>query len=239
MYLTCTPTRSKEAKTPIIAGTICGFFIILAWSIGFTIYLRKRRLRNQRLLLEGKDETEIPPEDLLLKPSKSRKKRDRGEGGLIEKRAYDKRQRDAAVADEEDLEGQPKEKVIIPPDPAVLLGVAKPGEYVIPPPKEHHHHHTSSSRKKKKEGNAPGSVDDSGVVLSHTQSLTTEDILGGRMPGPTTASAPQLQDIGQGNPASVSPPEAEPVMPHSQSTQDARSVPTMGRINEDVSMPGG
>ncbi|KDR75162.1 hypothetical protein GALMADRAFT_45042, partial [Galerina marginata CBS 339.88] len=82
----------KKAKTPVIAGSICGGVMLLAWIIGFGIYFRKRYNRKQRnrLIAEGK-----------------------------------------AAPREKDLEA-PKEKVIIPPDPAVLLGQRKPGEMAFP-----------------------------------------------------------------------------------------------------------
>lgn len=78
--------------TPILAGSICGGILFLAWAIGFTVYFRKRynRKKRNRLIAEGK-----------------------------------------ATPREKDLE-VPKEKIVIPPDPAVLLGRAKPGENVFP-----------------------------------------------------------------------------------------------------------
>ncbi|KAJ3514124.1 hypothetical protein NLJ89_g2560 [Agrocybe chaxingu] len=82
----------KKALTPIIAGSICGGVMILAWMIGFAIYFRKRyrrKLRN-RLIAEGK-----------------------------------------AAPREKDLK-MLQDKVLIPPDPAVLLGHRKPGEMVYP-----------------------------------------------------------------------------------------------------------
>jgi len=93
----------KKAKTPIIAGSICGGLMLLAWVIGFGIYFRKRYNRKQRnrLIAEGK-----------------------------------------AAPREKDLEVA-KEKIIIPPDPAVLLGQRKPGEMAFPErehSKDGHHH---------------------------------------------------------------------------------------------------
>ncbi|CAA7261731.1 unnamed protein product [Cyclocybe aegerita] len=82
----------KKALTPIIAGSVCGGVMILAWMIGFAIYFRKRyrrKLRN-RLIAEGK-----------------------------------------AAPREKDLK-MLQDKVVIPPDPAVLLGHRKPGEMVYP-----------------------------------------------------------------------------------------------------------
>ncbi|KAJ7072081.1 hypothetical protein C8F01DRAFT_1102451 [Mycena amicta] len=40
---------------------------------------------------------------------------------------------------------EPKERVVIPPDPAVLLGQHKPGDVVIVDEKRHHHHRQKSS----------------------------------------------------------------------------------------------
>ncbi|KAH9485093.1 hypothetical protein JR316_0002000 [Psilocybe cubensis] len=94
----------KKAKTPIIAGSICGGVLFLAWVIGFAIYFRKRinRKKRNRLIAQGK-----------------------------------------ATPREKDLD-IPTEKIVIPPDPAVLLGRAKPGENVFPErqhSKDGHHHH--------------------------------------------------------------------------------------------------
>ncbi|KAF8160759.1 hypothetical protein B0H34DRAFT_350891 [Crassisporium funariophilum] len=82
----------KKALTPIIAGSVCGGVMFLAWVIGFGIYFRKRYKRRQRnrLVADGK-----------------------------------------AAPREKDLE-IPKEKIVIPPDPAVLLGQRKPGELAFP-----------------------------------------------------------------------------------------------------------
>ncbi|KAF9567973.1 hypothetical protein CPC08DRAFT_757856 [Agrocybe pediades] len=93
----------KKAKTPIIAGSICGGIVLLAWLIGFAVYFRKRYNRKKRnqLIAQGK-----------------------------------------AQPREKDIE-MVKEKVIIPPDPAVLLGQRQPGEVAFPEdeePREGHHH---------------------------------------------------------------------------------------------------
>ncbi|PPQ98781.1 hypothetical protein CVT24_003339 [Panaeolus cyanescens] len=84
--------NSKRALTPIIAGSVCGGVMLIAWIIGFAIYFRKRynRKKRNRLIAEGK-----------------------------------------ASPREKDLR-QPEEKIVIPPDPAVLLGQRKPGEVVFP-----------------------------------------------------------------------------------------------------------
>jgi len=85
-------TGGKKPLTPIIAGTICGGLMVLAWSIGFTIYFMKRYKRRQRhrLVAAGK-----------------------------------------ATPKEKDLD-IPQKDVIIPPDPAVLLGHHEPGEIMFP-----------------------------------------------------------------------------------------------------------
>ncbi|KAJ4483181.1 hypothetical protein J3R30DRAFT_1740954 [Lentinula aciculospora] len=79
-------SSSSQPKTPIIAGSVCGGVLGLAWIIGFAIYFRKRykrKLRNQ-----GK----LPP--LEMKKSKE----------------------------------EPQEKIVIPPDPAILIN-HHPGEH--------------------------------------------------------------------------------------------------------------
>jgi len=84
--------KGKKALTPIISGSICGGLMFLAWTIGFTIYFRKRYKRRERhrLIAVGK-----------------------------------------ATPKQSDLD-VPPENVIIPPDPAVLLGQCKPGEIMVP-----------------------------------------------------------------------------------------------------------
>ncbi|KAL1744799.1 hypothetical protein HDZ31DRAFT_18541, partial [Schizophyllum fasciatum] len=77
------------AKTPMIAGSICGGLMAIAWIIGFTIYFRKRWKRKMR----------------------NRRRR----AGL-----------DVPQDAREDPEAA-QEKVVIPPDPAVITGLAKPG----------------------------------------------------------------------------------------------------------------
>ncbi|KAL1670076.1 hypothetical protein GGF50DRAFT_109811 [Schizophyllum commune] len=78
-----------DAKTPMIAGSVCGGLMAIAWIIGFTIYFRKRWKRKIR----------------------NRKRR----AGL-----------EVPLSPHEGPEA-PQEKVVIPPDPAVLAGLAKPG----------------------------------------------------------------------------------------------------------------
>ncbi|KAI3618714.1 hypothetical protein WG66_016673 [Moniliophthora roreri] len=99
-----TPQQSEEAslhgqkaKTPIIAGSICGAVLGLAWIIGLFIYIRKRynrKMRKRAAVAAGED-----PEQTNLKRHKN---------------------------------AEPAEKIIIPPDPAVLLGQGRPGEHVYP-----------------------------------------------------------------------------------------------------------
>ncbi|KIK67164.1 hypothetical protein GYMLUDRAFT_257096 [Collybiopsis luxurians FD-317 M1] len=79
--------HGHKAKTPIIAGSICGGVVCLAWLIGFAIYFRKRykrKLRNQGKL-----------------PAREKKS--------IESNT---------------------ERIIIPPDPAILMGY-QPGERYV------------------------------------------------------------------------------------------------------------
>jgi len=108
----------KKALTPIIAGSICGGLMFLAWTIGFTIYFRKRYKRRQRhrLIAAGK-----------------------------------------ATPKETDLDVL-QENVIIPPDPAVLLGQCQPGEFMIPESQNSRHnfrwllpwsHHRSHQEKRR------------------------------------------------------------------------------------------
>ncbi|KAJ8509071.1 hypothetical protein ONZ45_g8740 [Pleurotus djamor] len=84
--------HGQKAKTPIIAGSICGGVMGLAWIIGFTIYFMKRNRRKKRkaAIAAGL----IPPPE----PKPSEKEFEDG--------------------------------IIIPPDPAVLLGQRQPGERV-------------------------------------------------------------------------------------------------------------
>ncbi|KAF9263371.1 hypothetical protein L218DRAFT_987737 [Marasmius fiardii PR-910] len=84
----------KKAKTPIIAGSICGAVMGVAWLIGLFIYIRKRykrKLKKRAAEAEGKE----PP--------------------VLKSKTPD-----------------PGEKIIIPPDPAVILGHGRPGEYISP-----------------------------------------------------------------------------------------------------------
>ncbi|KAJ6499131.1 Golgi complex component 7-domain-containing protein [Mycena sanguinolenta] len=43
------------------------------------------------------------------------------------------------------VQPEPKERIVIPPDPAVLLGHNKPGDVIVVDTKHHHHHHRSKS----------------------------------------------------------------------------------------------
>lgn len=96
---------SKKAKTPIIAGSVCGSVLLLAWIIGFAVYVRKRYKRKQRnrLIAAG----EMAPREKDVRP--------------------------------------PAEKVVIPPDPAVLFGQRKPGEHAFPE-REHSRGNSHSPR---------------------------------------------------------------------------------------------
>jgi hypothetical protein len=78
--------------TPIIAGSVCGAVMGLAYIIGFTIYIVKRRRRKQRAAKMAASGT--PP---LLPPQKKRSKSE-------------------------------EQHVVIPPDPAIVLGLRRPGE---------------------------------------------------------------------------------------------------------------
>lgn len=95
---------SKQALTPIIAGTVCGFFLVLAWSAAFVSYLlrrRKKKLRAKKVAAGLK----------CPKP-----------------------------------EVAPPEKYILPPDPAVVLGQAKPGEHIVVDSKHKHGRHIKHSK---------------------------------------------------------------------------------------------
>lgn len=83
----------KPAKTPLIAGVVCGAVLFIAWAIGFAVYFRKRynRKKAKRLAEQGMGE-----------------------------------------APKEKIHPDAETEYIIPPDPAVLLGLAKPGEICIP-----------------------------------------------------------------------------------------------------------
>ncbi|KAJ3566520.1 hypothetical protein NP233_g6952 [Leucocoprinus birnbaumii] len=79
--------QGKPAKTPIIAGSVCGGVLLLAWIIGFSLYFRKRYVRKK--LKRAAAAIGRPPPELKSRPE--------------------------------------TEKVVIPPDPAVLLGQRAPG----------------------------------------------------------------------------------------------------------------
>ncbi|KAG5647028.1 hypothetical protein DXG03_001398 [Asterophora parasitica] len=84
----CPAACRQKLKTPLIAGSVCGGVMGIAWIIGFTIYFRKRYKHKQlkRKIAAGKAVQK-------QKPSKV-----------------------------------PEEKVVVPPDPAILLGHRMPGE---------------------------------------------------------------------------------------------------------------
>ncbi|KAG7098804.1 hypothetical protein E1B28_000709 [Marasmius oreades] len=86
--------HGQKAKTPIIAGSICGSVMGLAWLIGLFIYIRKRyrrKIRKRAAEAEGKEPPALKSKNV-----------------------------------------EPGEKIIIPPDPAVILGHGRPGEYISP-----------------------------------------------------------------------------------------------------------
>lgn len=90
----------QRALTPIIAGTISGTCIVVAWTVALVVALLKRHRRKQRFvrMLAG---------------------------------APDVEQKGGSEKSEKSGKAKDKEPVIVPPDPAVVLGVAKPGEYVV------------------------------------------------------------------------------------------------------------
>ncbi|RXW25071.1 hypothetical protein EST38_g813 [Candolleomyces aberdarensis] len=113
----------KPAKTPIIAGSICGAVLLISWIIGFAIYFRKRANRKKRKRLAEEGLCEPPPEKGIPTRSSS-------------------------------------ERIVIPPDPAVLLGYAKPGEIVhVPreksPPKTPSHSRSHSTASVKQQPQVP------------------------------------------------------------------------------------
>jgi len=83
--------NDQKPKTPLIAGSVCGGLMGIAWIVGFTIYFIKRYKRKKfnRQVKAGKVRAE-------KKPVKA-----------------------------------PEEKIIIPPDPAILLGHIPPGETTV------------------------------------------------------------------------------------------------------------
>ncbi|KAJ6625894.1 hypothetical protein B0H10DRAFT_2001248 [Mycena sp. CBHHK59/15] len=95
--------HGQKAKTPMLAGSIIGGIMGVAYIIGFTIYFVKRckRKRLHRRIEAGKAEPKQEPE--------------------------------------------PKERIVIPPDPAVLLGRNKPGDVIVVDEKHHHRHHGQKS----------------------------------------------------------------------------------------------
>ncbi|KAJ7597549.1 hypothetical protein C8J56DRAFT_920347 [Mycena floridula] len=103
--------HGKKAKTPIIAGVVCGTVMGLAWIIGFAIYFTKRYQRKKRKRLA---EAEGKASEEAAKKAKS---------------------------------DRPEEKIIIPPDPAVLSGAHQPGERIIIEKRKSHSRNPSESRK--------------------------------------------------------------------------------------------
>jgi len=80
--------NGHKAKTPVIAGSVCGGLLGIAWIVGFTIYFIKRWKRKKRKAEEAAG----------VVPAKKKEP------------------------------GKPGEKIIVPPDPAILLGHRRPGE---------------------------------------------------------------------------------------------------------------
>ncbi|KAJ7079091.1 hypothetical protein B0H15DRAFT_859073 [Mycena belliarum] len=97
------PPGTPKPKTPMIAGSVIGGIMGLAYIIGFTIYFVKRckRKRLHRRIAAG----EAQPKE----------------------------------------EPAPKERILVPPDPAVLLGHNRPGEVIVVDEKHHHHHRQKSA----------------------------------------------------------------------------------------------
>lgn len=85
----------KPAKTPIIAGSICGGVVFIAWLVGLAIYIHKRRRRQKQKRAAEEGLCEPPPEK--INPARSN-----------------------------------SERMVIPPDPAILLGYAKAGDIAHP-----------------------------------------------------------------------------------------------------------
>jgi hypothetical protein len=83
----CSRRFSHKAKTPIVAGSICGGIMLIAYIVGFTIYFMKRRRRKERDAKVAAG-AQIQPQDTGMRI------------------------------------------VVIPPDPAVVLGLRRPGEHV-------------------------------------------------------------------------------------------------------------
>lgn len=94
-HIRLTLTYSQKAKTPMLAGAICGSLMGFAWLVGFTIYFRKRYKRKlrKRAIEAGKREakkskeepqekTIIPPDPALLMGYKAGERYVRGKGEL-------------------------------------------------------------------------------------------------------------------------------------------------------------
>jgi len=68
---------------------------------------------------------------------------------------------------------EPKERFVIPPDPAVLLGHNRPGDVVVVD-REKHHHHRSKSVPKVHTVHAEGSGSTSHLVHADTERISEE-----------------------------------------------------------------
>lgn len=97
----CAKNRRQKAKTPIIAGSVSGACVLLAWTIGFIIFFVRRRRQKQRAKELGfKSHRDIidfvpipnpttfiiPPDPALVGPRKSydRQERDLEQQGQVD-----------------------------------------------------------------------------------------------------------------------------------------------------------
>jgi hypothetical protein len=86
--------------TPIIAGSVCGGVMAIAYIVGFTIYFVKRRRRKERKRKLAASGHDLTPLTLPTTPTTPTTKKNK----------------------------KPEEKIIVPPDPAIVLGLRRPGE---------------------------------------------------------------------------------------------------------------
>jgi hypothetical protein len=63
---------SHRALTPIIAGSVCGSLLVVAWAVGLIIYLvkqqRKRKRRAAGLEDPGETDPDRPSEKVIIPP---------------------------------------------------------------------------------------------------------------------------------------------------------------------------